>query len=1008
MKYTNTVTSIGRGNKISFSTDSKGNPFDENEIIESWKRSYIEKIAHNDNEIGLRMPQYGALSAIRAHWVVSSSPATIVLPTGTGKTEAMFATIASQQIKKTLIIVPSNLLREQIFEGAKTFGILPEIGLLSDEVVFPTVLLYKSSVNDQNSNKINEAFESANIIISTPLLINNLPTKTLEKLIKNVDVVMFDEAHHLAAQYWKKVKELFIGKRILQFTATPFRNDGKKLGGKIIFNYGLELAQKEGYFKPIDFHPIQEFNEQESDKKVAQRAIDLLEVDLEEGHEHTVLVRASTKKRANELYDNIYSKFIKYNPVVIHSDIPNAEKKLLLKQVKSGYSKIIVCVDMFGEGIDIPTLKIAAVHDKYKSLPITLQFIGRFARTSSKNLGNAKMVTNIALDELKESIEELYHQDSDWNQLLNIHSTDAINNEIMQDEFYRNFEKGHISKIDLSQLKMKISTRIFKSSSNDIDINRWNNVLNSDRTTTLFNNEENIYIFIEEVEKQVSWSDQKNIVHYEYEFFVIFFDTEKGLIHINETDVRKGNRLIENIFYDPILIKGEQIYRCLDGINRLMISTLGLKQTPSGRISFRMFAGTDTKAGINEAVVSSSIKSNLFGYGYRGGQKISIGCSYKGKIWMRWVEQIDFWREWCVNIGEIILDNTIDTNHILENSLTMNVIKEFPGGVPYKMILPEQIEVSNTITKKIHIPKEEKLYPFFQSDLRKPKIVNGNLQFELWVNTRKFTFEQTIVNNSFVFRQLSGQDIHVRQNNTNVEMSVFLKENPPEVSFINSNGNIIIVEGNFEIIIKPKKDLKLSSINLFPINWEKMGVDIKVESQGLTKKKNSIQYATIHNIIDQKSDIIFDDDGSGEIADIVAIKVDEEKREILINLYHCKYSSSKKPGGRVSDLYEVSGQAEKSIMWNDNCVELIKRMIEREKTHQKNYESTRIEKGDIKILHMVKQMITSGFKTEIEISIVQPGVSIGKITPSMKQILLATDSYLKDTYEIPLSCYFSK
>src|SRR5690625_5111453 len=96
---------------------------------------------------------------------------------------------------------------------------------------------------------------------------------------------------------------------------------------------------------------------------------------------------------------------------------------------------------MFGEGIDIPTLKIAAVHDKYKSLPITLQFIGRFARTSSKNLGNAKMVTNIALDELKESIEELYHQDSDWNQLLNIHSTDAINNEIMQDRFYRNFEK---------------------------------------------------------------------------------------------------------------------------------------------------------------------------------------------------------------------------------------------------------------------------------------------------------------------------------------------------------------------------------------------------------------------------------------------------------------------------------------------------------------------------------------------------------------------------------------
>src|SRR5690625_843384 len=169
----NEVLTIGRDNKLSFWKDLKGNPFNKSEIINSWEISYKEKVSRNEHESGLRLPRFGALSAIRAHWVVSSSPATIVLPTGTGKTEAMFATIASQQIKKTLIIVPSNLLREQIFEGAKTFGILPEIGLFSDEVVFPTVLLYKSSVNDQNSNKINEAFESANIIISTPLLINN-------------------------------------------------------------------------------------------------------------------------------------------------------------------------------------------------------------------------------------------------------------------------------------------------------------------------------------------------------------------------------------------------------------------------------------------------------------------------------------------------------------------------------------------------------------------------------------------------------------------------------------------------------------------------------------------------------------------------------------------------------------------------------------------------------------------------------------------------------------------
>ena len=40
------------------------------------------------NRKGLRLPQIGAIHAIHAHWSVSHEPATIVMPTGTGKTEA--------------------------------------------------------------------------------------------------------------------------------------------------------------------------------------------------------------------------------------------------------------------------------------------------------------------------------------------------------------------------------------------------------------------------------------------------------------------------------------------------------------------------------------------------------------------------------------------------------------------------------------------------------------------------------------------------------------------------------------------------------------------------------------------------------------------------------------------------------------------------------------------------------------------------------------------------------
>lgn len=1003
------ISTIGRGNKLSRCTNVDGDKFDRRDIINSWKEAYEEKVSRSADEIGLRLPQFGALSAIRAHWATTSSPATVVLPTGTGKTETMYATIISERISLTLIIVPSNLLREQIFNGARHFGILPKLGMVTDDVIFPTTFLYKSRVTTEEEPALMDAINESNIIVSTPRMIKNLPSSVLDKLHEKVEVVIFDEAHHLAAPDWSTVRDLFLKKKIIQFTATPFRNDGKKVDGKIIFNYGLELAQEAGYFKPIDFYPIQEFDERKSDEKIAEMAIRQLNKDvIENEYEHVLLARAKTQKRADDLYRNIYSQYESYNPVVIHGDIPTKKRKKYLQQIKDGKSKIVVCVDMFGEGIDIPTLKVAAIHDKYKSLPITLQFIGRFARTSANKLGNAKLITNVAMDDLKDSIEELYHQDADWNQLLNIHSDQSINKEVELNEFIEKFKKGHVKDIDISQLRMKVSTRMFRHPLKSVFVNGWKQVLNAERTTSFINDEDSVYIFIEEIETPVVWSDQKDIIQYNYDFFVLFFDMDKGIVFLNETDSGKGNRLIDNMFSGAAAIKGDSIYRSLDGINRLMIGTLGLKQQPSGRISFRMFAGADIKSGISEAITSGSTKSNLFGYGYRDGERISIGCSYKGKVWMRWVEKVNFWTDWCKKIGEKVLDDTISTDSILNNSLVTETIDGFPKGTPYKISLPEKIEVFSSSTQFLYILKEKKEFAFFEASLKKPSVVNGNLRFEFWINERKFVFEQEINEVSYRFKQIEGTELVVKSSKGIFKMSDYLYENAPEVSFIQNDGTIIVVQENLKIVIKPKSDIRLPQDSLIDINWKKFKVDIKSESQGRGRKTDSIQYATINRIVDQRSDIIFDDDGSGEIADIVSINIDKKNQKLTFHLYHCKYSSGKNPGARVNDLYEVCGQAEKSIMWNDNVLKMVQRMIERENTRQRKYDDTRFEKGDLQTLNTLKKMIKAGFNTELEIYIVQPGVSKSKITNPMKQIILATDSYLKDTYGLRLTCYFSQ
>lgn len=60
----------------------------------SWSRAFQFTEEDPDNAvIGLRRPQVGAVHAVHAHWSISGESATIVLPTGTGKTETMLAVL---------------------------------------------------------------------------------------------------------------------------------------------------------------------------------------------------------------------------------------------------------------------------------------------------------------------------------------------------------------------------------------------------------------------------------------------------------------------------------------------------------------------------------------------------------------------------------------------------------------------------------------------------------------------------------------------------------------------------------------------------------------------------------------------------------------------------------------------------------------------------------------------------------------------------------------------------
>lgn len=417
---------------------------------------------------GLRPPQVGALHAVLSHWSISNKPALVVMPTETGKTETILCLSIANMCDKISVIVPSDSLRTQIADKFISFGILKYI---ENSIVSLKALNPKISILRTGFKNINDARSilDSNVIISTlqilSSILKNINSEITNLLVKQCNYLIVDEAHHIAAKTWKQIKTTFeiANKRILMFTATPFRSDGARIEGDIIYNYPLSLAQKDNYYEKIIFESIVEYNPLLADQKIAKKAIEVLKRDIDRGYNHILMARVDERKKAEEIYKTIYSKYTEFNPVFIHSGISNAERKTILENIKNKQHRIIICVDMLGEGFDLPQLKICAMHDLHKNITTSFQFFGRFTRTSSDKLGKATLIANLASAKFKGALQKLYRKDSDWDKIIS-QSNEGIISDILREEvFFKDFSDIPIpEKIPFRNITPAMSTVVYK------------------------------------------------------------------------------------------------------------------------------------------------------------------------------------------------------------------------------------------------------------------------------------------------------------------------------------------------------------------------------------------------------------------------------------------------------------------------------------------------------------------------------------------------------------------
>jgi len=181
--------------------------------------------------------------------------------------------------------------------------------------------------------------------------------------------------------------------------------------------------------------------------------------------------------------------------------------------------------------------------------------------------------------------------------------------------------------------------------------------------------------------------------------------------------------------------------------------------------------------------------------------------------------------------------------------------------------------------------------------------------------------------------------------------------------------------------------------DIIPYDWDGDGVNIRKESMGYDREADTIQASYFRHIEDDY-DLIINDDGSGESADLVAIKSTDD--EILLTLVHCKFSSKDDPGGRLKDLYEVCGQAQRSIRWKHLNLNYLYHHIKRRQKSWRDRGYSRFLKGNIEDLASIRNRSRT-VPIRFSVVIVQPGLSIKKVNEELLKLLGSTSVYIKKT-----------
>jgi superfamily II DNA or RNA helicase len=903
----------------------------------------------------LRKAQLGAAWGLGAHFASAEDPAQVILPTGVGKTLILTLAPFLVPCRKVLVLAPSRLVRRQLVTAFSTLADLRQAGVIADEMPSPKVRTVSRRPGSEEDWRL---LGRGDVVIGTVAAVSHLYDGVHPVPEDLFDLLLVDEAHHVAAKTWAAMLDRVGGPKVL-VTATPFRRDRRHLPGRIAFRYPLRKAIEDGVYAPVTFAPVAAADGEPVDAAIARHVAAAMATDEHRIAGSRVLVRTGRVADAHALVATYRAAGLSLEVI----EAKTSAKRLgeILGALAGPDLHGIATVGVATEGFDFPRLKIAAYHTPHRSLAPTIQFLGRLARIGP----DAEPVLFASLDAAGDEVRELYGEERAWAELVPALVDQTVGRVVETRDFIADGRSEGFLPLRSLTFEPARSTRVLRVDPAAVDL---------DIAPLRLGGQDVVFKFYEPSRTTLAlvtrqpvrppWLRSDELDTWGYHLHLACLTENPGLLFVSSEHGTVRRDLLDAVGVGlQRQLSSADLRKLLWHQDTSRYFSVGVRSAVARlarHATYVMRAGSSVEKSVHPS------EARLFDLGHvmgRGTGAGTFGMSVKkSKVWEpEGAQSLLGFREWCEELASVLVPGPVqegvpglpfgisDTFDRFDSSPlgalldVASIVADLRLRVAAVEIDPLELDVTATVLSDDEL------------ELRLEHVGST-----VWSAT--FATDGTVTAATGV---LLAAD---RATGEMTDLADYLHDVPPTV-FLADGG---VIEGARRFIPPAELgDLPAGAVE--PNDWS--GCNIRKEVDSVPPDGTSIFEATVAKAA--SATWIVRDHGGGEIADFIAIWQNPGER-LDVRLCHCKASSKPAPGARLADLYDALVQVMRSIRWADAGPRFWQEIHDR----LANRSYTSVVHGDVAALaSLLAGIVASGEAPETTYiaCAIQPGVDGGQV-----------------------------